>query len=130
MPTEGGHMAASGTSVDPTKVVAGTTGNDILTIPAGTLLVNGDGGTDTVSLGAYQYYAEYQITRNTDGSISVTDVHGGSITNTEMVGISTLQFADGTYNVATGQFTAGAAAALSTTTTNTATTTTTTTSTS
>ena len=97
-------MAASGTSVDPTKVVNGTTGNDTLTIPAGTLLVDGDGGTDTVLLGAYQYFANYQIVRNTDGSIGVTDTHGGSLTDTKMVGIATLQFADGSYNVATGQF--------------------------
>jgi hypothetical protein len=98
-------VAASGASVDPTKVVNGTAGNDTLTVPAGTLLVNGDGGTDTVLLGAYQYFANYQIVRNADGSIDVTDTHGGSLINTQMVGIATLQFADGSYNVATGQFT-------------------------
>ncbi|GEM_PF-3154587 len=101
-------------AINPANVVTGTPGNDLLTLPAGTQLVNGDGGTDTVVFGAYQYYAGFQIVRNADGSIDLTDVHGGTLTNTQLIGIATLQFGDGSYNVSTGVFTAGTAPSPST----------------
>lgn len=84
--------------------VTGTAGNDLLMVPAGTNSVLGNGGSDSVTLRPYQYFAEYQITRNGNGSISVTDQHGGSLINTVMTGIATLEFADGDYTVASGQF--------------------------
>ena len=106
--TSTGSTSSGGTTPSTTnKTVTGTAGNDVLKVPAGTQLVNGGGGTDKVNMGEWQYHTSYQITRNSDGSINVTDVHGGTLTNTKMVGISTLEFTDGSYNVATGQFTAG-----------------------
>ncbi len=103
-------VAVTGLVVSGANTVNGTAGNNLLTVPAGTKLVNGDGGTDTVVLGPYQYYAEYRIVRNTDGSLDVSDLHGGSLTDTKMVGIATLQFADGSYNVSTGTFTSSSSA--------------------
>ena len=110
--TRASTSATMTVDVEPQRTVHGTTGNDLIAVPAKTELVKGDGGTDIVSMGSYQYYASYKIVRNTDGSISVTDNHGGSLSNAKMVGISYLQFSDGAYNVATGQFTAGMKAAL------------------
>ena len=105
-------MTSAPTTLNTAKVVTGTPGNDMLTIPAGTQLVEGDGGIDTVLLGAYQYYANYQIVQSGNGTIIVTDAHGGSLVGTEMVGIASLQFTDGSYTVATGKFTTGSAAAI------------------
>jgi len=101
---DGTYDVARSAFIPNAEIVNATSASQTLTLPAGTLLVNGEGGSDTVALGPYQYYANYQIIHSNDGSILVSDLHGGSITDTVMVGITTLQFSDGSYTVATSQF--------------------------
>src|SRR6185437_15977573 len=85
----------------------GTAGNDTFVIspitPAASQYVNGEGGNDTAVF-TWGEAGWFTISNDPNGGIDVYDGHAtGDVVH--LVGINTLQFADGeNYNVSTGQF--------------------------
>ena len=77
------------------QVVTFASGVTTMVIPAGTTKVVGNGATDTIDLGG-SYSWNYAITANSDGTFSLTDVHGGTLTNTVLTGIADIKFSDKT----------------------------------
>ncbi len=71
----------------------GGTGNDALVGGSGNDFIDGGEGFDRAHFGGNS--TDYQVTRNADGSITVTDLRPGSPDGTDrVVNVETLAFAD------------------------------------
>ena len=100
-PSTGG--TSTGGIVDGTSV-AFAPGVDQLTPPNGVTSVTGNGDPHDVVVVQGQH-SWYNITSNTDDSITVNDWHLSDLNNTRMVGVHAIQFADNvTYDVQSRTF--------------------------
>ncbi len=99
---------AAGDHYDSIENLRGSAFDDILRGDAGDNKLRGDSGSDTLEGGGGSDTAvysglqsSYQITYNADGSVTVQDSRAGSPDGTDtLTGIETIQFADGTVNLA------------------------------
>ncbi len=97
-----GGTTPGGTSSGTAVIFAA--GNDTLAIPSGTTSVTGNGDANDTAL-LQGDHGWFNITKNSDGSITVSDWHMGTLIGTHMTGVATLDFSDGyAYNVANGTF--------------------------
>jgi hypothetical protein len=101
---DGTYDVASGNfTQDNSHIVNFTSGTNTVAAPTGTIAVNGNGSIDTLDLSSlYCYSSNFTITKNADGTFSMTDNHGGNFTKTRLSGISEIKFADGTYDLPSG----------------------------
>lgn len=87
--------------INTSQAVQFSSGTNIESVPYGTKLVIGNGASDTIDFtSVYGYSNYYSVTANADGSYSISDLHGGSLANTKLVGISALKFRDTTVALA------------------------------
>lgn len=102
---DGNDALLSGDEGD--DVTYGQLGDDVLYVSPGTDTLNGGDGFDTVNSNGSNF-SDYSITKNPDGTITLTDINplNPHDDGTELlIHIEAIQFNDGLYNVATGQFT-------------------------
>ena len=117
--TTSGTSTTGTISITPGTMI-GTGGDVTFTVDVSstpTWLVDGIGGNDTAVF-TYGDSSWYQITKNTDGSVDVVDIHATGH-SAHLIGVQTFDFANGVqYDVASGQFTTGTTSSGSTTTTS------------